>query len=558
MDERLAKTVYPKFWKGVQKNHVDGRPVLRGASFDTETCYGRVFALGFYNGRDLAISYGKDVDHFKWLLGKCLEMVLSGGSFALSAHFISFDLGVLLWPVLNPLGTIRQGRAPRHTSFSFLGPRCHVEIFWGRPCFGKIKFPEGTVYLIDSYAYFSMSLQRSLRAINSDYHKLAKPKGLGKRIIPFQEVRPYLEGDVRGAHDLLLQIFKFHKEYRIGLCVSAPMMAGKIFRHHYLKKSFARPPAELLVPAMLSYHGGKNSFPGKPGWYQDAYDLDINSAYAEAMRQLPDFQNGRWVYEKGYRNENPHGIFAISGFSRQCRWGLLFTNDFKRVSGPFDRLHVTGYEVRAGLESGELQLDDISGWTFIENGRKGTSPFKDYVDDFYEKKRNATDPVWREFYKIMLNSLYGKFIARTEDDEENMVAGSMFDPAIASLITGFVRAKVHSLEHKYESIHTATDGFVTQRCPQREDMGESIGALKSCNFGPIAILRNKLYLHYDISGKLAKCGLHGFDLGPKALMTLWKTGKRKYTIDHLIRWKEAWHLGLPPGMPVTREKELKL
>lgn len=562
MHELLARTIYPRFWKGVQKNHVKVQGDFYPCVFDIETCYGFPFACGFLDGGRLAILHGLRKPHLKWLLDQLLMLDAGRRTIILSGHFISFDLGVLLWPLLNPLGRSHPGPAPRRSHFSLLEPKCTFEIFWGRPCFGRIKLSnEKTVQILDTFSYFSMSLKRALRAIGSNERKLKKPKKLGKRVIPPNELRPYLGADLRGAFALLRRILDYHREYQIRLCVSSPMMAGRIFRHYYMAKDFAKVPKRLLTPALLSYHGGKNSFPGKAGWYKDAWDLDINSAYAEAMRQLPDFENGKWQRGKGERflRARPHGIYRVSGTARRCSWGLLFDHSFKRIFGPFESVWTTGYELLHGIACGEIEAYDIEGWGFNENRKAKTSAFKRYVDEFYEKKQSATEPGQREFFKHMLTDLYGKFIARIEDDNGDMVAGSMFDPAIASLITGYVRAKIHSLEHRYNALHTATDGFITQERPRQADLGKGIGMLKQETFGPVAILRNKLYLHYSKeTGKLAKCGLHGFELGPKKLMKLWTTGKRKYTVEHLVRWKEAWHTGIQPGTPISRKKELHI
>jgi hypothetical protein len=338
------------------------------------------------------------------------------------------------------------------------------------------------------------------------------------------------------------------------------MMAGKIFRRHFMKADFKRPSRRLLAAALLSYHGGKNSFPARAGWHKAAWDLDINAAYAEAMHQLPNFSEGRWIHGEGieFFRAHRHGLYRIDGFVRRCRWGSLFNHDFTRVSGRCHGLWVTGYELAEALRLGEVSISRIEGWAWKANKKLTPSPFKKYVEHWYEIKRTAQDKGLREFAKHQLTDLYGKFIARTEDDDGNMTAGSMFDPSIASLITGFVRARIHGLEHKYNALHTATDGFITQSRPDPADVGTGLGQLKQETYGPVLILRNKLYLHYDEAGKLAKTGLHGFELGPEKLLKLWKSAKRTYKVERLVRWSEAWHIGIPPGTPQFKRKELHL
>ncbi len=479
-----------------------------------------------------------------------------------------FDLGVLFWEILNPLG-VKINKAPRSSSFGLLSHRCEIEIFWGKPCFARIKKDKRTIHLIDSYAYFSMGLGKALKMLGGELKKETKPKDLGERLIPLKELRPYLEADCIGALGLLKEIERLHEKYETRLCVSLPQLSSKIFRHYYVKKDFPIPTRPLLAGALLSYHGGKNSFTGKPGWHDNCYDLDINSAYPEAMLQLPDFERGRWVLGSGrsFLRSHIHGIYRISGTLKKCPWGCISTHDFKKAHGRIKDLWVTGYEIQEALRSKEITLRTVQGYGFrmgFRRNKRDKSPtaFARFVTDFYRLRSETKDPALKYFYKLILNSLYGKFIQRTpQEDEitgkEYKVAGSMFDPSIASLITGYVRAKIHRLEHKYMALHTATDGLITQKRPDPKDIGPEIGKLKyewdyagggkGPAFGKVLILRNKLYLFFDRAGELKKSGLHGFQGKGEDLERIWKSSKRIYHINRLVKWSEAWHIGIPPG-----------
>lgn len=578
MDDERAKTIIPRFWRGVRKQKSETQKNIKLCSFDTETFFGKVFALGFVvEGSPVKISYGLQADHLGFLLDQLFAIPGQGKKTIIcSAHYMSFDLGVLFFQILNPLMTTRA-RAPRSSRFSLLSHRCEIQIFWGSPTFAKVTRDKQTIHLIDSYSFFQMSLSKALKMMGATVQKEAKPTDLGERLIPLRELLPYLSADCLGALTLLKEIRALHEKYQVRLCVSLPQLSSKIFRRYYLKNDFPIPSKPLIHASMLSYHGGKNSFVARPGWHENCYDLDINSAYPEAMAQLPDFENGKWVKGSGLKffRAHPHGIYKISGSLKNCRYGVIFNHDFKKLSGVFNNRWATGYEINEAISSKELEISDIQGFGFLSNDRlPKQSALVRFVSDFYKLKSEAKDPALRYFYKLIGNSLYGKFIQRNDDENDDgeliKVAGGMFDPAIASLITGFVRAKIHRLEHKYNALHTATDGIITQTPPDPADLGEGIGQLKATwdyeggkkapAFGRVLILRNKLYLFFDRDGKMKKAGLHGFQ-GPKEdLEKIWKSASRIYHVDRLVKWSESWHIKIPPGKAlksVPRELILK-
>lgn len=551
--EEVKRTVFSKFWKGVRKNHVSVQECFQLVGFDTETCYGEVFALGVFDGKTYRQFYGTKRDYLSDFL-ECLFSLPNQKKTTIvaAAHYLPFDLSVLLWPIVNP-NKFPRVRAPKQIEFSIPKYRCAIFASLGKPAFMRVRRGKVTYYVIDTYSFLGVSLDSALKTIGAPVQKLEKPKDLGKRIIPQKEVTPYLEADTRGVYILLEHIIKLHQEYRTKLCISLPQLAGRIFCHGYMKKDFVRLPSCALMGSLLSYHGGKNTFVGKPGWHNKVWDLDIRSAFPEAMRQLPNFEGGQWhSTDRAERAlKEPHGIYRVSGFAKNCPWGSIFNHEFKKVEGSFMNTWVTGYELVEAVESGELKISKLSGFFFKDDG--GESAFKKFVDDFYRLKELAADKIKRQFYKNILVSLYGKFIQRNEQDDGTKKTGAMFDPAVASLITGFVRAKIHRLEHKYKSLHTATDGLLTQKKPDPADLGEGLGQLKQENFGKCLIIRNKLYLHYDEKGNLFKRGLHGFQGTPEELLRLWKLKKSEYRIERLVKWAEAWHIGIPPGYPLKRK-----
>ena len=577
MDADSAATIIPRTWAGVRALKVSCQQDMTLCSFDTETFYASVFAFGFcHPDGEVEINHGLKKDHISFFLDRLRAVPSRAGStIVCGAHYMLFDLGVLFWRTVAPLNP-SSDRAPRQMNFSMLSHRAEIEFFMSRPCFARIRMDGRTYHLIDTYSFFPMGLKKALKMLKCETQKKEKPSQLGKRIIPLSELRPYLSADCRGVLALLKEILVLHQKYEARLCVSLPQMSGRILRRHYIKKDFPKPSRPLLAAGLLSYHGGKNAFPAHPGWYEDCYDLDINSAYAEAMSKLPDFERGRWKQGSGmsFFRDHPHGLYSVSGFLKDCPWGCLQSHDFRKAQGEIKKLWSTGYEIEEAVRSGEIRIDDIRGFGFhlgrsrnkADENKK--SAFARYVDEFYSLRKATKDPALKFFYKQLLVSPYGKLIQRTENEDDEKVAGSMFDPGIASLVTGFVRAKIHRLEHKYRAIHTATDGFITQIKPDPADMGPDIGKLK-CEwdypggkkgpaFGRVLILRNKLYLFYDQDGKLKKSGLHGFQGKADELEKIWKSSSRKYKITRLTTWGQAWHSGIPPGTEETVSRVLTL
>ena len=85
-------------------------------------------------------------------------------------------------------------------------------------------------------------------------------------------------------------------------------------------------------------------------------------------------------------------------------------------------------------------------------------------------------------------------VRMTDPDQEfDFTAGGLYHPPIASLITGFVRAKIHGLEHQLKSVMTSTDGFFSYEKPPDEMLGQELGML-SAEIGDLMIWRERLYI----------------------------------------------------------------
>ena len=315
-----------------------------------------------------------------------------------------------------------------------------------------------------------------------------------------------------------------HRLYSIPTTISAPHFAATVFKTQFLSGGFTTPNPTLEQAGLSSYHGGKNGFYlERPTEFPFIYQYDITSAYPEAMKQLPNIETGSWRKTTKYV-AGQHALYCVTLDYYQCTYRGMQNHDGSWTkSGIVEDTWITGYELDEILRNGEARV--IRCYGYIYSGESGGA-LSDYVDKFFQLKRYASGPE-RETAKLLLNSLYGKFfqkqpfgaIGNYDFDNERWIvndptldydyeAGGLYHPPFASLITGFVRAKIHRLEHKYESVMTSTDGLFGTNPPDSNDLGKDLGQL-TVSSGRLRIWRERLYI-FDPEGSNRKFALHGF------------------------------------------------
>lgn len=416
------------------------------------------------------------------------------------------------------------------------------------------------VRVIDGMSFFVTGLDKAAGMLGLGA-KITLPKGKIKKLTRADADDPffcrYARQDAyltRRIGEVIVDLFK---EYDVTTCISAPQFAAKVFRHHFLTSEIAQPSPDLEQAGLSSYHGGKNGYylPG-PKHLRKMWHYDITSAYPEAMRALPDPTQAVWVPVTDYV-PGRHALYRVSMTYRPCAYRGLQAHDGHKLSTEYvDGVWTTSYELDAIVSQGEADIHAIEGWSM--EGPSG-GPLVDYVDRFFAMKRNATGPM-REAAKLFLNSLYGKFFQKVglgdvgwwEADQDGPMtyrhdptepydyrAGGLYHPPIASLITGYVRGKIHRLEHRYGAVMTSTDGLFARKPPIPADIGSDLGMLTATR-GELSIWRERLYLFDPEDGGKRKGALHGyrgsFDDLAKVPLT---TGAWEYTASQLVTLRLA-------------------
>ncbi len=389
------------------------------------------------------------------------------------------------------------------------------------------------VKVIDAMAFLPTSLNEAGKIIDAG-KKLPKPEKFQRKYRHTPEFIAYAEQDARLTQKLGEYILGLHSQYDVSTCVSAPHFAARTFRRHYMKRDLEPLTTELEQLGLDSYHGGKNGYYlDSPQYFSSVYNFDIRSAYPEAMAVLPNPEESDWTFSETYV-PSTHSLWQASVIYRGCKYEPLYNVDNKRTrpSEKTQTISITGYELDSATECGCVTIISAKGW--ILNGPSG-GPLFDYVTDFYKMKQTAATPAERTTAKLFLNSLYGKFfqkvplgivgswdfgtgefISTNPEQDFDYEAGGLYHPPLASLITGFVRAKIHRLEHKYSAIMTSTDGFFATSPPDENDLGSTLGKL-DCSQGELRIWRERLYIFTPANGDKEKYALHGFRGKPAQL-----------------------------------------
>lgn len=556
--------------------------------FDTETCEGPPITVQFYSEHLPAIDACIFVNAGN-VLDKTLRHIskhCKRGEFVIYGHNLKFDLLSMFYSKHERLATRWGDFELTHRNYDIFG-------VYGNPTFVHLRSEHARIVIVDTFSWFSTSLAKVSSLICPHLPKLSHPEGLGtKQFKPTDtEFIEYAMRDAEVAFHAGCAIDDMHKQFNLRQAVSVADMASKIFCQHYISASTPiwNCGRDFNEGAVASYHGGKNNvIPGAaPAWHTNVDAWDLSSAYPHAMTQLPAFSDGRLFkhaikFGKRTRVFPQHGIYCVTGEAAPCDWPVVFSDDFKPIRGPFERVWMTGYELNEARREGEIRISDVWGHFYdTEKDPVTDTAFNRYVQDFYAKKQTATDPVYRFMYKVLLNSLYGKFIqSRQQESGIGRIYwknGPLYHPFAASLITGHTRAVMHRLEHEVKAIHTATDG-VFCGAPNSPKDGlflwapqAGLGAIESEGEGmELCLLRNKMYLLYtDKPGKgfrsfvrpdryVVKYAKHGFQGGVPDLERVAVGNIREYEVTKPNTLKTALKQGKVPNKFDTKTMTLNI
>lgn len=568
--------IQPSYYKGIGRNCVGIQEKLNIFASDTETKPFRLIGIG--DSKNIEIKKLTYKNFLKLIDKNSKEDECNITSF----HNLKFDMQVIFLRFKKNFKSCNCFELYFDSKFNYISDQkrilkkdyyCRVKLFFSKTWFMNISFSKNRRCLvIDSYSF----LKGSLYNLSLDLNLPVKKYKIDFNTTNKKELIQYLKNDVLTQYYLTERIIDFHKEYDVRICVSIAQLAARIFRHKFIKKEDSIPiiPHELLSPILQSYHGGKNTYIyDSVKFFKDYNYYDINSLYPHAMKEIPNFLNCSY-HMIDHFDKDKEGAYIITGDLKKSIYAIFYSHGFDKIDNRYkgneyiidkgDYFHVknlcvTSYELKKALEYNLINLNSCKG-IIIEESKNSYNPLVDYVDHFYQKKKetkeweiknNKSHPFY-SFYKTCMTSLYGKFIQNLDYSKPDLdeyiekengqivkkskifMGGGLFNPLIATLITGFSRALMFDYENKYSSIHTATDSIMTQ---EKIKCSNQLGDMKLEDFGDVIIFRGKCYVFFGENG--VKSARHGFYGTTEDLIRMYINKATKYKATRFINIKES-------------------
>lgn len=471
--------------------------------FDTEDdSQGDVYLLVFYDGKNYYRFSSDDFDCPKDAALFWLFFSKRKGDTILFCVNTEYDINNLSW------GEDRKYIIERfYNKGSFILSKLYIK--------PDVKF-------YDLMNYYSLSAKKvgelfGLQKLDMNFEAVKKYKSGSKKgkVKITKQMLKYCDRDTEIAYTAGEFILKKFDEYQIKFTPTVASASLQIYLKHYSPIRFDIGNVNRFKirqeDVYASYFGGRTELFRYGKVKGSLKYFDINSLYPSVMRDelFP----------------NP--------FSRMAKTTNMSLKEFKQVEngfGMFDvevpkSLHIPPLPVKMKLKTG-IKLIFPTGkftgyWTVVElkNAMKyGVKVkkihylyefeemidlFSDFVNDMYEKRMKSKTMSDNKFYKVNMNSLYGKFAEKRRAVKYiDIEDGGVFDPIvfdkaqtseeylpfhnntiISSYVTSYARIKLYDymmmvLKEGYEVLYCDTDSIIYKGAKNVFKETKELGGMK--------------------------------------------------------------------------------
>lgn len=226
------------------------------------------------------------------------------------------------------------------------------------------------------------------------------------------------------------------RKYNVVKCPTSANLSLKIFQQCYLDVNIREPPKDIIDILRKTYKGGRTEVFKKKfdtDGRSKIYYQDINSSYPAVMRNnIPAAYYGRLPHDNIKATKETIVRTNVYFASTSYRGGdsNYIPNILLREEGELNSYLETDYEWHYGCELLE-SMEDGCIVRIKEELMFYVHPlFKEFIEYFYEERLKAKkegNASLVMFYKLLMNSLYGKFGQKDFDTVEVCeTSGEMF------------------------------------------------------------------------------------------------------------------------------------
>lgn len=229
----------------------------------------------------------------------------------------------------------------------------------------------------------------------------------------------YCQHDTEIIRDFFIQYFKFVVDNGFqSITDTVASQSFAAYRNLFNSFEILCHDREWVIDLeRLSYHGGRVECFYIGDIQEDIYKLDINSMYPYVMKQYqyPIYLEASYRYgtiellKEALANDK-QVVAEVIYDSDENAYGLYHNDKFIFPIGTQIRAVLTTPEIEHLLKTGRIR--DVKRLAIYR--KEGI--FTEFVNYFYEMRlQNKENKVLSNFYKLMMNSLYGKFGQRNSD-----------------------------------------------------------------------------------------------------------------------------------------------
>jgi len=371
----------------------------------------------------------------------------------------------------------------------------------------KLSCNKITHYFYDVYPYFHMSLDKASEKYLHDKKLDVDRTNITEKNIYTDKVIEYCKHDAYLTKQLFLYWFNTLPDNLKNVKpISTAYYSAKYFKNEIQTNKVS---SKLNILFKKAFYGGRFEV-YKRGHFKNVYYYDINSAYPYMISKLTSLENAKIVESKEYDKDCNYGIYNVnidiankyySIIPYRLRNGLIIY-----PVGVLNNIWITKSELEDIInERYEYKINYA-----LQLYTQQEYPFQNKIKKMYIKKQTGVYA-----YKILLNSLYGKFCQGIEKyreaknykymiDELAYIDDKLYQKYIdykssnfvyASEITARARQYLYQYIRKHYSkiIAVFTDCLISTERLEDIPIGAGLGYWKSEQYDDIWIIGSGVY-----------------------------------------------------------------